>query len=149
MQFGHAVAQHLKIGIGFGHLCGDGIVFIHFVGSAARAILDVLEHGLARVQFRLLLKITDGDVLAGPSLTRNIRVDPGHDLDERGFTCTVRPDDTDLRSAIELQIDIRQHRLARAGESLGHVLHDICVLSGHLAGPSDSVIRCGENSLRR
>ena len=80
---------------------------------------------------RLLRQIADGDVLARPRLAGEIRVDAGHDLHQRRLAGAVGADDADLGALIELQVDVAEHRLGRAGEGLGHVLHDISVLGGH------------------
>ena len=50
------------------------------------------------------------------------------DLHQGRFARAVGADDADLGAAIELQVDLVEHRLRRAGEALGHALHDIGIL---------------------
>ncbi len=136
LQFAHLVAELVEIGVGFGHFGGNRVEALDQIGGLAGTFLDVLEHGLGRVELGLLLEIADGDILARPGLAADVGVDPGHDLDQRGFARAIGPDDADFGAAIELQIDVGEHRLGSTGEGLGHVLHDIGILRGHRAGPS-------------
>jgi hypothetical protein len=99
--------------------------------ATSRAVLDVLQHGLAGVELRLLRQVADGDVFAGPGFAGEIGVDPAHDLHERGLARAVGADDADLGALVELQVDVVEHRLLRAGEGFRHVLHDVGVLGGH------------------
>ena len=56
---------------GIAHLGRDRVEAVDHVGDVARAVLDVLQHGLGRIELRLLLQIADGDVLARPGLAGN------------------------------------------------------------------------------
>ena len=133
LQLAHLLHQRVEIGVvlGIAHLRRAGVEAIDHVGDFARAVLDVLEHGLGRVELGLLRQIADGDVLARPGLAGEVLVDAGHDLHQRRLAGAVGADDADLGALVELQVDVAEHRLLRAGEGLGHVLHDECVLGGH------------------
>ena len=133
LQRAHFFHQRVEIGVvlRIAHFGRDRVEAIDHVGDVARAVLDVLQHRLARIELGLLLQIADGDVFARPCLTGEIGVDAGHDLHQSRFAGAVRADDADLGTLIELQVDVGEHRLGSAGEGLGHVLHDEGVLSGH------------------
>ena len=133
LELAHLLHQRVEIGVvlGIAHLGRDGVEAVDHVGDFAGAVLDVLEHILARVELRLLRQIADGDVLARPGLALEVLVDAGHDLHQRRLAGAVRADDADLGAVIELQVDVVEHRLLGAGEGLGHVLHDKCILGGH------------------
>ena len=133
LQFGHFGAERVEIGVFLAHLHADRIEALYHVGDFACAVLDVFEHGLALVEFGLLLEIADGDVLARPGFTGEIGVDARHDLDQRRLARPVGADDADLGTLVELQVDVAEHRLVRTGKGLGHVLHDESVLGGHRA----------------
>ncbi len=139
LQRAHLFHQGIEIGVllRIAHFRADGVETIDLVGDLACAVFDVFEHGLALVELGLLFEIADGDVLARPCLAGEIGVDPRHDLDQRRLARPVGADDADFRALVELQADVAEHRLGSAGEGLGHVLHDECVLGGHGRGPSD------------
>ena len=147
LKVGHLGAQRIEIGVFLAHFHADLIEPIDHVGGRPRAILDVFQHRLAGVELRLLLQIADSDVLARPGLAGEILVDAGHDLDQRGFTRAVGADDADFGTLIELQVDVAEHRLGRAGEGFGHVLHHEGVLGGHRASPMFGV--CAGSTGRR
>ena len=48
-------------------------------------LLDVLQHGLAGRQARLLRNKADGGALLRPRLAHELLVLAGHDLEQRGF----------------------------------------------------------------
>ena len=131
LQRAHLVAQRIEISIGLAHQGRYLVEPVNQIGSCARAVLDVFQHGLGAVELGFLRQIADRDVLTRPGLAGIICVDPGHDLHQGRFADAVRPDDANLGALIELQADIAQHRLGRAGEGLGHAFHDVSVLGGH------------------
>ena len=131
LECAHLGAERVEVRAVLANLHPDLIEPVDHVRGLARAVLDVFEHGLGLVELGLLLEIADGDVLARPRLAGIFGVDPGHDLDQRRFARAVGPDDADLGALIELERDVLEHRLGRAGEGLGHVLHDVGILGGH------------------
>ena len=132
LQRAHFLHQRVEIDVfgRIGHDVADLVETIHLVRNLAGAVLDVFQDIFVGVELRLLRQIADRDILARPGFTRKIRVDPGHDLDQGRLARAVRADDADLGPAIKLQVDVAQHRLGRAGEGLGHALHDIGILRG-------------------
>jgi len=135
LQFAHLGHQRVEIGVlgRIGHQRRDGVEPVHHVGDRADAVHDVLFDRLGRIELRLLLEIADRDMLARPCLADELLVAPGHDLHQSRLARAVRPDDADLGVGIELQVDVAEHRLGRAGEGLGHALHDETILGGHQA----------------
>ena len=74
LQFAHLGNQFvIVLGIRVGHGHRDFIEALDHVGRLARAVLDVLEHGLRGVELRLLRQVSDGDVLTWPSLALESR----------------------------------------------------------------------------
>ena len=130
LQRAHFLHQGVEIDVfgRIGHDHADLVETVQLVRHLARAILDIFQDGLARVELRLLRQVADGDILARPGFAAIIGVDAGHDLHQGRFARAVGADDADLRAAIELQVDLVEHRLRRAGEALGHALHDIGIL---------------------
>ena len=131
LQLAHFRAERVEIGVRLAHQRANFVEARDQIGGFLGALAHVFEHGLGRIELGLLLEIADGDVLARPGLAGVVLVDPGHDLDERRLARAIGADDADLRALIELERDVVQHRLLRAGEGLGHALHDIGVLGGH------------------
>ena len=113
------------------HDHADVIETLNHVCDFADTVHDVFLDRLGRIELRLLREITDGDILTGPCFTGEIGVYARHDLHQRRFTRTVRADDADLGILIKLQVNVVEHGLLRAGEGLGHPLHDKGVLGGH------------------
>jgi hypothetical protein len=108
-----------------GHQRGNGVEALHQVGHRAHPVHHVLLDRLCRVELRFLLQIADADVLARPGLALELGVAAGHDLHQRRLAGAVRPDDADLRVAVELQVDAVQDRLGGTGEGLGQTLHHV------------------------
>ena len=68
--------------------------------------LDVLQHGLTRREVRLLRHVAHRGTLIGPGFAHELFVLPGHDLEQRRFARTVRPQHADLGAGIEVQVDV-------------------------------------------
>src|SRR3546814_11241718 len=76
---------------------------LQLVRNLPRAVLDVLQNRLVRVQLRLLRQIADRDILARPCLPAIIGIDAGPDLHQGRLARAVGADDADLRPALQLQ----------------------------------------------
>jgi hypothetical protein len=59
LQLAHFGHQRVEVGVvlGIAHLGRDRVETVDHVGHLARAVLDVLQHGLRRIELRLLLQI--------------------------------------------------------------------------------------------
>src|SRR3546814_15571296 len=90
----------------------------HHVGDRADAIHDIFLDRLGRVEFGLLRQIADGDPVTRPGFAGELLVDAGHDLHQRRLAGAVGADDADLRIGIELQAEVVERRLLRAGIGL-------------------------------
>ena len=114
-----------------GHHPGNLIESIDQIGDRPHAVHHILFYRLVRIELGFLREIAHTDPLAWPRLAAEIGVDTGHDLHQRRFARTVRPDDADLGVWIELQMHLIEDRLAGAGKALGHAFHDEGILRGH------------------
>ena len=61
-----------------------------------KPFFDIAPDIFFRIELGLLCQIADFDIGLWPSLTQDVGIDTGHDLEQGGFTCTVKPEDTNL-----------------------------------------------------
>jgi hypothetical protein len=78
---------------------------------------------------RLLLEVADARALGHPALAGELRVDAGHDAQQRRFAGAVDPEHADLGVGVERQVDVLEHLAGRIG--LGQTFHVIDELTGH------------------
>jgi hypothetical protein len=67
---------------------------------------DVLEHGLRRIELRLLLEVAGGVAVGEAGLPLIFLVDARHDLHERALPGAVAAEESDLRPRIEGEVDV-------------------------------------------
>ena len=67
---------------------------------------DVLEHGLCRIELRLLLEVAGGVAVGEAGLPLIFLVDARHDLHERALPGAVAAEESDLRPRIEGEVDV-------------------------------------------
>ena len=92
---------------------------------------DVAAHVERRVERRLLREIADAGALGEEALADELRVDAGHDAQQRRLARTVDAEHADLGVGVKGETHVLQHLLA-AGPSLGKALHVIDELArGH------------------
>ncbi len=114
-------ARGLDLVLQFGHLVGGlvGIVHRQFVVAIEDRLLlgdaqhDVLAHGLAGVELRLLLEVADPRALGDPGLAVIFLVEAGHDPQQRRFAGAVDAEHADLGVGIERQMDVIEHLAGR------------------------------------
>ena len=70
------------------------------------ALFDVAEHGLRGVELRLLCQEADGVPGRQRRFAGEIRVEAGHDPEERRLAGAVRADDADLRAVEKREPDV-------------------------------------------
>jgi len=145
LQGGHLVRRLVRV------VHREFVVAVQDLRLRGHAQHDVFLGGELGVKLRFLCEIADLGALGGPGLAFEVGVDPGHDLEERGFPRAVDADDTDLDAGQEVQVDVLEALLA-AGVGLGDVLHVVDVLvGGHVSAPSGGCRVCSEDgsSLQR
>ena len=108
---------------------GDGSesgVHLFEAAQQVAGVLDPLLHVATNVQLlvelRLLGEVADPGPLGGPCLPEEIRVDPGHDAEQRALPRAVGSDHADLRPREERQIDPLQDLPLRR-DDLPEILH--------------------------
>ena len=127
----------LDLVLQFGHLVGGfvGIVHRQFVVAIEDRLLlgdaqhDVLAHGLAGVELRLLFEVADAGALGDPGLAVIFLVEAGHDPQQGRFAGAVDAEHADLGVRVERQMDVIEHLPGRV--ALGQTLHEIDELTGH------------------
>ena len=94
------------------------------------ALLDVAEHGLRRVELRLLLQEADRAALGQERLALVLGVHAGHDPQQRALAGPVRADDADLGARQKRQPDVLENlRIGRV--DLPQPLHGVDELRCH------------------
>ena len=73
------------------------------------AFFDVAQDVLRRVERRLLRQEADGVARGEPRLAQEVRLEPGHDAQQRRLAGAVRADDADLRAIQERQPDVLEN----------------------------------------
>ena len=114
-----------------------GIVHREFVVAIENRLLggdaqhDVAAHVERGIERRLLREIADARALGEEALADELRIDAGHDAQQRRLARTVDAEHADLGVGVEGEMDVLQHLLA-AGPGLGKTLHVIDELArGH------------------
>ena len=120
---------HQLVGVFLGHFHGDGVEAVDPLLLLAPG-LDVLADVQAVVELGLLLEVAALDSVGGACLAGELGVQPGHDLQQGGFTRAVDPDDADLGVVVEAQPNVFEDLLA-AGKGLGQTLHLENILLRH------------------
>ena len=72
----------------------------------AIASIDVLAHGLGRIELRLLRQVADLQARLRPCLAVEFLVDAGHDLQQRRFARAVVAEHADLGAGKESSSEI-------------------------------------------
>jgi hypothetical protein len=119
LQVTHLGQQRVVVGLGVGELLGDLVEAVELRLDLVDGLLDVLEHGPALGERRLLLEHPDGrlGVLDGVAVVGLL--EPRHDPQQRRLAGAVGTDDTDLGAVQERQRDVVEHHLVTVG--LAHV----------------------------
>ena len=94
MPYEVITAERVEVGVFFGHLHADLVEPLDHIGGFARAVLDVFEHGLGRIELGFLLEVTDSNVFARPGFASEVLVDPRHDLDQGRLARAVGTNDS-------------------------------------------------------
>ena len=121
------------------HLVGGlvGIVHREFVEPVEFGLFlrdaehDIVADRKGFVELRLLWQVPDFRALGGPGFAREVFVQAGHDLHQRGFTRAIDPDNADFHAGQKAQPDVFKAFLA-AWIGLGDAVHVIDILiAGH------------------
>ena len=102
-------------------------------------------HGFFRVELRLLREEPDLHVRQGDHFALEIRLDPGHDLQQRGFPGAVQAEHADLRAGKEIERDIledlalRGHELADPAQGVDVLRHVLWDAKARQLSPNGSV----------
>ena len=94
-KFGLTLRQGVEIGVGFGIGCVDRVQFSHCL-YVAQCLLDVAAYVLVGIQLWFLRQVADLDSGLWACLAVDVRIDPGHDPQQRGFSRTVQTEHADL-----------------------------------------------------
>ena len=132
LQVPHLGDQGVLVGVGVAHLHVVVVEPLHLALDVADGLLDVLQHGLALAQRRLLLQHADRGIGVQDRVAVVGVVEPGHDLQQRRLARAVGADDTDLGAVQERQGHVVEDDLVAMG--LAHVAQGEDVLS-HGAEP--------------
>jgi len=89
-----------------GELLADLLLLFEHRADVGDGFLDVLAHGFALGQQRLLRHVADARVLLGPRGPHELLVLQGHDAEQRGLARSVRAEHADLRPRIEREVDV-------------------------------------------
>ena len=127
LEVTHLAQQAVVVGVGIGQLLGDLVEAVELPLDLVDRLLDVLQHGRALGQRRLLLEHADGR----PGVEDRVAVvgvlEPRHDLEQGRLARAVRPDDADLGAVQERQRDVVEDHLVPV--RLAHVAQGEDVLS--------------------
>ena len=123
-------ALGLDLVLEIGHLVGGLVRIVHgeLVVAVEDRLLrgdaehDVLAHGQALVELRLLRQVADARAFRDPGLAGPFLVHAGHDLEQGRLTGAVDAEHADLGVRIEGQMDVVQDLLA-ARIGLGQAAH--------------------------
>ena len=96
LEFGLTLRQGVEIGVGFGIGCVDRVQFSHCLLYVAQCLLDVAAYVLVGIQLWFLRQVADLDSGLWACLAVDVRIDPGHDPQQRGFSRTVQTEHADL-----------------------------------------------------
>ena len=121
---------HLGVRHGLGEPGADLLEPSEEVPGRRHALLDVAEDGLRRIEPRLLREIADPDAVGRARLAQEVRVDAGHDAEQRRLAGAVRPEHADLGAGEEREIDAAED-LALGRDDLPEIAHGEDVLGRH------------------
>jgi hypothetical protein len=93
------------------------------------SFLDVLEHGLRRIELGLLVQVAHTGLLRRKRLAVELRVHTGHDAQQAALAGAVGPEDADLGAVEEREPDVLQD-LPPGRHDLVQTLHGVDEL-GH------------------
>jgi hypothetical protein len=79
-------------------------------------LLDVLEHGLRRIEHGLLRQQPDGDAIARQRVAGEIGIEAGHDAEQCALPRAVGADHADLGAVVEGERDALEDLLALRGD---------------------------------
>jgi len=117
-----------EIRIGFRICRVDLVEALLRVKRFAKTFLHGFAHGLFRVELRLLRQEADLHVRQGGHFALEIRLDPGHDFQKRGFSGAVQAEHADLRAGEKIERDVLEN-LALRRHSLADPAQGVDVLS--------------------
>ena len=138
LELAHLV--HERVGVVGRHELGDLVEALELAHDLGGAVLDVLQDGLGLVELRLLHEDADAETGRQERVTVGRLLKARHDLQHRGLTGTVGPDDTDLRAGQEVQGDVIKNHLVAV--RLARLAHGVDELSQEK--PSGSNRRSGQ-----
>ena len=130
LEFTHFGEECVEVCIGLAHEHRDFVEPLNFVVHAANAVLNVLQNSAGLVENRLLHQDSDGITLRQCCFTVRGSVEPGHDLENRGFSGAVRPNHTDFCAGEERHGDVVKdqlvaHCLAGLDHCVDEFSHDL------------------------
>ena len=95
-------------------------------GLLGDAFHDVAEHGLRRIERRLLRQVADGRAVGEPGLAGIFLVEAGHDLQHGRLAGAVGAENADLGVGIEGEVKVFQNLLGAVGlVEPGHVIDEL------------------------
>jgi hypothetical protein len=109
------------------------------------AFLDVLLHGLRRIELRFLVQETHRDAVGGERLADERRVLARHDLQQRALAGAVQPQHADLGAGQEREPDVLEY-LGVGRMNLPEPLHRVDVLHRVRRESKRGVYRAGQVS---
>ena len=116
--------QFVKICIGFGV---GGIDFVETrlgIGNLAEAFFDISPDILGGIELGFLWQETDLDAGLRSRLAFELRIESGHDSQQRGFSGAVQTENADLGAGEKAQGNITQDE-ALGWHDLGHLVHGV------------------------
>jgi hypothetical protein len=124
----HLGQERVEVRVRLAHEFGDLVEAVELRLDRPDALLNVAQDVLLLVQQRLLHEDADGVTRAQHRLPVGRLLEPGHDLENRGLACAVRPDDADLgpreeRERHVVEDDLVAVRLARLMHLIDELSH--------------------------
>ena len=116
--------ERVEIGFGIAVLLVDGLELSARVDEFAQRFLDRFADGLFRIELRLLLQVSDRQLGERFGLALDLRIDAGHDAQQRRFARTVEAEDSDLRTGQKAEGDVLEN-LALRRDDLADAVHGV------------------------
>ncbi len=128
LEFRLLGGELVEVGVGFRVRRIDLIETLFRLQRFAQALLHRLAHGFFRIQLRLLRQETDLHIRHRDDFALEIRLHPGHDLQQRGFPRAVQAEHADLRAGEKVERDVLEN-LALGRDGLADPAQGVDVLS--------------------
>mmetsp|Transcript_36245 Transcript_36245/g.84773 ORF Transcript_36245/g.84773 Transcript_36245/m.84773 type:complete len:259 (+) Transcript_36245:1419-2195(+) len=114
--------------IGIGQVPRQAVEVVQHLPGRGDRRLETLADGF-ELQLGLLGEVTDGGAGKGTGRALELRVEAGHDAEERALSRTVRSHEADLGAGVETEVDALQDGLALVGQGLLQVQDGVHELS--------------------